>query len=382
MKMKKKTIFLILIVMIIFIVNISSGFADRFNCIVSVEKSKLDDPVCKDYVDKINVCPIEGDFGIYDPQGYAICSGFCLKQSGIPDQCAEITLKRLSGSAKTLDSGEEHHKEKGKQTKNDCSVYEKFYKGKCVLRTEKECYDFEFWNGTKCEMRCDLDMTWNGAICVDPDDPYGLLNMTLNSEKIVDNGKIKMGIIHHKNGAYVFSIDGINYYTTPETAINPGLFTKVKNSVFSLLSWVSNSFFGGKSLDPDQKLMEKIADSLLKEIKKKPMTFEKANKLIGKSSIKILLEKGIKIFVGPLAKGVSIPGKSIEMLAERGNTIEFESDIVEYIKLRKIMGKEDIKKSADALQDISTINLFSSEAEMYDSFEVAYQRFLLAKSLN
>ena len=117
-------------------------------------------------------------------------------------------------------------------------------------------------------MRCDLDMTWNGAVCVNPNDPYGLLDRGLNSQKIIDNGKVKMGIIHHANGVYVFSLDGIHYYNTPESAKKPGLFTRAKYMVFSWFSWGSNGFFGGKSLDPDQKLMETIADNLLSEIKK------------------------------------------------------------------------------------------------------------------
>ena len=83
--------------------------------------------------------------------------------------------------------------------------------------------------------------------------------------------------------------------------------------------------------------MEEIADNLLKEVKKKPLTFNQAKNKFDTSVIKKVFKEGAKVLVGPIAKGISIPADSIKLLATRGAEVEFEADIVEYIKFRKTM---------------------------------------------
>jgi len=373
--MNKKSILSVLIILSLLLLTITivSASTKSYTCHITVKENMQDDPDCAEFVKDGHKCKLSGNSDMEWMAQMNTCIGYCLPDSKMPEKCAELNL---DGVNPTKSSTREDHHDEDKVTEDDCNEYEKFKRNKCILRTEKECFNFELWDGAKCEMRCDLDMTWNGAVCVDTEDPYGLLPMGLNSQRVVDNGKVKMGVIRHGNGAYVFSLDGIHYYPTPEQAKRP---TVLSNMGKAISSWFS---FKAKSADPDQKMMEEVADVLLDEIKEEPLSFEKANKAIGKSAISALTKKGIEIFIGPMAKGIALPGNSIAALAKHGKTVQFEADIVEYIKLRKSgIGKESVKLESNTLQDYSTVQLFSSTKEMYDSFEVAYQRFTLAKTL-
>ena len=144
---------------------------------------------------------------------------------------------------------------------------------------------------------------------------------------------------------------------------------------------VGKIFVAGKNEDEDKKMQEQVADELLKELKGMDVNKEWRNKVAEKAVTEGVSE-GMGILIGPAAKGISAPGETIKMLSERGSQVEFETDVKNYIEQREFMGQADIMSNGMYNQDYSTEKLFkNNKKEMFDTLEVAYQRYLLYKSM-
>ncbi|OIO25937.1 hypothetical protein AUJ14_03040 [Candidatus Micrarchaeota archaeon CG1_02_55_22] len=359
---------------------------------------------------KSHLCQI---YDRYDPTSGIpdFCTGFCLDRSGVKTEydasCINIEVAKSSKETDALGSTPAIHSVKlselGKATptlkatatpaststqkaiaptgkaknEEDCAYYEKWTGKDCVTRAETECFDYEYWDGGKCEDRCEFDQLWNGNECVAEGDEYGVNAMQPNTNKIIQTPNGKLGVIKHENGAVVYTANGKNYYKTPQEALNPGFFAGIGKSLSDAANAVSNWFaFGGKNLDANEKLKEEVADAMLKEIKESDTEQKIATK-----AIETGVTTGAKLLVGPAAKGITMPATSIKLLAQRGAQVEFEADIKEYISSRAIQDKASISSNDANIQDYSTEKMFKTRSDMYSAFEVAYQRYLLAKKL-
>jgi hypothetical protein len=398
---------IVLIVLILYTVSVSAAF-DTIPASRQTHSSDIDMGCvngqyyrpgprdCKDicqfnYEFKAGNCVsrCEGDKGFVWFDDRQLCEDICITQPQ-HDMCENgkwvgfdncLWYKKMIGlcgeKPKQEDNNDQDNtKSENNFSKEECVGFGKWRFGKCKIRTK--CNDDELWDGQKCEYRCEFDQIWFNLKCVNENDPYGLFQMDPNSHKIeVDEKGKSFGIIRHPNGAIVFTRDGQRYFQSMDEMDNRGVINTVFEGIVNGWDFTMGKVFtGGKSKDPDKKMQELVADELLKELKNMNPTKEWRNKVAQQGATEGI-STTMGVLIGPAAKGISAPAETIKMLAERGAQIEFEDDIKEYINLRKIMGMNDVQ-NADTLQDVSTLELFkNNEKAMYETFEVAYQRYLL-----
>ncbi len=375
--MIKKTIILSLSIFFLSATYASASFWDDikgifnqelsgYECIITVDNDKINDPECLQYIQRGHMCQITGEYsgGISN-----FCSTTCLKRSNIPSRCAKVDVQVSSFARETNTSPQidiESVIENIKIPEINIPKIE------IPLFSQKEEEEEE-------EYPCEIEEKWNGQECI----PDKVL-MPNEYEVMYTSEGVKIIRFIDTYGQEKYTRDGKNYYDTYGRAATDNILRSAINKVKEIPTNLWDFIFKTKLLDKDKELQREVSREVFKTLRddKVEKIEEKYSDIVGDIATSFL-PKQVKDLV-------NVPADSIKKFAKEAKETEFAEGAMIYIKERE-SGSTSNQLYQDTPEELIYggigggvavgLNVDYPKALLFSKYEEAYQRYRIAKEL-